>query len=230
MAPKAMDLIRAASIIERFTDSNLTARIARIESSIRNFDGAACRAHCGEVGINSDLLSAAYEFKRKAGQVNVLIHAVAVMLLVPKIIEPGERILAVSLGAGNSGRAFDVETNRRVAEFKFIHWQGHDTIRQNSLFKDFYDLAEYNTRKRKQLYVLEKERPLKFLRGRRAIKSVLSGKVKLYRDFQNRYPDRFKTVGEYFDFRRTAVEIVDASPFLPELMGKVVTWSVPTRH
>ena len=61
----------------------------------------------------------------------------------------------VSLGAGNTGRAFDLETNQRIAEFKFIHWQGGpESIRQNSLFKDFYEMAEYDTRKQKFLYVL----------------------------------------------------------------------------
>ena len=40
----------------------------------------------------------------------------------------------------------DLETNHRVAEFNFSHWQGGaDTIRQNSLFKDFFQLAEYQT-------------------------------------------------------------------------------------
>jgi hypothetical protein len=33
----------------------------------------------------------------------------------------GEQVEKVSLGAGNSGREFDRETNYRVAEFKFVH-------------------------------------------------------------------------------------------------------------
>jgi hypothetical protein len=28
------------------------------------------------------------------------------------------------IGAGYTGREFDLETNYRVAEFKFIHWRG----------------------------------------------------------------------------------------------------------
>jgi hypothetical protein len=60
------------------------------------------------------------------------------------ILRPGEVIDCVSLGAGNTGRAFDLETNLRIAEFKFIHWQGGpESIRQNSLFKDFYEMAEH---------------------------------------------------------------------------------------
>jgi hypothetical protein len=71
------------------------------------------------------------------------------------------------------GRA--LETDRRVAEFKFIHWRGGaDAIRQNSLFKDYYLLAEHPTKKRKELFVLDTTHPLKFLRGGRALRSVLS--------------------------------------------------------
>ncbi|WP_283814259.1 hypothetical protein [Bradyrhizobium aeschynomenes] len=44
------------------------------------------------------------------------------MLCLPHILEEGEIVDYVSLGAGNTGRPFDLETNRRIAEFKFIHW------------------------------------------------------------------------------------------------------------
>lgn len=45
-------------------------------------------------------------------------------MCLPHILEPDERVESVSLGAGNTGRDFDLETNVRVAEFKFIHWRG----------------------------------------------------------------------------------------------------------
>jgi hypothetical protein len=208
----------ALQTIEKFTGDDLTSRIAKIERAILQCDGEACRAYGRSAGVTSDLLSAAYVLKQAAGQVNVLVHAVAVMLLVPQILKPGEKIESVSLGAGNTGRDFDVETNRRVAEFKFIHWKGRDTIRQNSLFKDFYLLAEYQTTKRKEFYVLETVRPLQFLRGRRAIRSVLSRNVKLLNGFQSQYGDRFATVGEYYAFRQDAVKLINAAPLLPELL------------
>ena len=81
----------------------------------------------------------------------------------------------MSLGAGNSGRSWDLETDRQIAEFKFISWRGGpEAIRQNSLFKDFLYLAEHETDKSKHLYVLGTEVPIKFLSGRRAFTSVLS--------------------------------------------------------
>ena len=64
------------------------------------------------------------------------------------------------------------DIDRRIAEFKFIHWRGgSEAIRQNGLFKDFYSLAEHETEKRKELYVLDCKYPLRFLRGGRALSS-----------------------------------------------------------
>jgi hypothetical protein len=84
--------------------------------------------------------------KRLAREINVVIHALGILLCLPHILEPEETIEYVSLGAGNTGRAFDLETNKRIAEFKFSRWQGGaEAIRQNSLFKDFYCMAEYDS-------------------------------------------------------------------------------------
>ena len=96
----------------------------------------------------------------------------------PYILESGETVEYVSLGAGNTGRQFDLETNYRVAEFKFIHWRGGaESIRQNQLFKDFYLLAENETIKRKYLYVLGAKFPLHFLNGGRKLNSVLTQEI-----------------------------------------------------
>lgn len=210
-------MLRAFRTIENFIGKNLTGRIGQLEAAVKDCDAEGCHTHSLQAGVTTDLLAAAHVVKRAAGQINVLIHAVAVMLLVPKIIEAGEKVQFVSLGAGNTGRRFDVETNRRVAEFKFIHWQGRDTIRQNSLFKDFYQLAEFPTEKRRELYVLDTTMPIKFLRGGRAIASVLSKDVKVLTEFRRRYGNEFATVGQYYAFRQNAVKLIDAAPLLPEL-------------
>jgi hypothetical protein len=168
--------------------------------------------------VTTELLASAYAIKKTAGQINVLIHAVGILLLLPNILEPEEKIEYVSLGAGNTGRAFDLETDRRIAEFKFIHWQGGaETIRQNALFKDFYLLAEHQSPKRKELFVLGASNPLKFLNGGRALKSVLSRNARLAEDFHSTYADRFSKVRDYYAHRKAEVTILDASPLLPEL-------------
>jgi len=138
------------------------------------------------------LLDAALFMKQAAGQVNVLIHAVGILLSLPHILQDGEVVESLSLGAGNTGRPFDLETNRRIAEFKFITWKGGpESIRQNSLFKDFYMMAEYETKKEKYLYVIDTHHPLKFFQGGRVLSSVLSRNNKLSKEFEDRYGNRF---------------------------------------
>lgn len=211
----------ALEAIAAFIGSDLTARIAEMERAVIGCDGDQCAVKGVEAGVTAELLSAAYAIKRAAGQVNVLIHAVGGMLLTPQILEPGEKIEYVSLGAGNTGRTFDLETDRRVAEFKFIHWQGADTIRQNSLFKDFYLLAEHATHKRKELYVLDTKYPLKFLRGGRALDSVLSKNVKLWKEFNAKYGAKYSRVGDYYAERQHDVDLRDAAPLVPQLLRVV---------
>lgn len=218
MANKNINMADALGVISAFMGSNLRQRISDFEHAIKDCDGDGCRMKGIEAGITSDLLTAAYAVKAAAGQINVLIHAAAIVMLIPQIIEPGERIEYVSLGAGNAGREFDLETNIRIAEFKFIHWQGGaESIRQNGIFKDFYTLAEADTQKRKELYVLGLDHPLRFLRGNRAIGSVCSKNTKLLKEFQDRYP-QFTTVGQYYAFRQNDVAVRDASPMVPELL------------
>jgi hypothetical protein len=126
----------------------------------------------------------------------------------------------VSLGAGNTGRPFDLETTQRIAEFKFIRWQGGaEVIRQNALFKDFFLMAEHETDKGKFLYVLGTEFPLKFFNSGRSLPSVLSRHVGLQRQFTAKFGDQHRTVRDYYLPRRDAVHIADISPWVRELTG-----------
>jgi hypothetical protein len=222
MAEPRSAITEALQAVGTFIGADLTSRNADLEWSIKECDGSQCAVKCIEAGATPQLLAAAYSVKRAAGQINVLIHAVAGVLLLPKIMEPGERVQYVSLGAGNTGRSFDLETDRRVAEFKFIHWRGGaDTIRQNSLFKDFYLLAEHPTPKRKELYVLDLKHPLKFLRGGRSLESVLSKSVVLWNEFRAKHAGRYATVRDYYAAKQHDVSLRDAAPLLPELLAIV---------
>jgi hypothetical protein len=116
-----------------------------------------------------------------------------------------------------------LETNLRVAEFKFIHWQGGpESIRQNALFKDLFEMAEYETHKEKYLYVLGTAHSERFLNGRRALSSVLSRNEALRRKFNEKFGDQYRTVREYYLARKERVVIQDIAPFVPELVGAVV--------
>ena len=214
------DLLGAARVLATFTGTQLTTRIAALESRLGGVSAPGVAKLLQAESVSRDLLASAYLLKRVAGQINVVIHAVRILLCLPTLLEADERVEYLSLGAGNTGRPFDLETDRRVAEFKFIHWQGGpEVIRQNALFKDFYLLAEHSTPKRKYLYVLGTEHPLRFLNGGRALTSVMSRNRKLWEGFRARYGDRFATVGEYYRLRRTEVIVEDVIGLLPELLA-----------
>ncbi len=136
----------------------------------------------------------------------------------PHILRKDEFIQSLSLGAGNTGRSFDLETNQRIAEFKFINWKGgSEPARQDSLFKDFYLLAEAQTSKQRYIYVTGIEHPLKFLEGQRAISSVMNRYKTLYDEFQSNYGTRFTTVHEYYQYHKSRISLVDITTLVPQL-------------
>ena len=78
-----------------------------------------------------DVYSNALEAKKIFSQLNTIIHATGILLYSSRILQKGEIIESMSLGAGNTNKDFDLVTNIRIAEFKFIEWKGRDSIRQN---------------------------------------------------------------------------------------------------
>ncbi|MBO6554767.1 MAG: hypothetical protein JJ926_18120 [Roseitalea sp.] len=211
-------------LLLRFTGPDLTQTLARIESSVQGVAAEDCADFLEGAGVGREALAAAAEMKRLAVQINVTIHALGILLCLPHILEQDERVEHVPLGAGNTGREFDLETNLRVAEFKFIRWRGGaESIRQNSVFKDYLLLAGHPTAKRKYLYLFGTEHALKFLRGGRALSSVLSRNDKLQKMFADRFGGAFRTVGEYYTVHADAVQIEDVSPWLLELAEDLIS-------
>ena len=206
-------------VLGGFAGPALTAQLRGIEQVARGVTVEDCDAFLEVAKAGSEVLAAAAALKRMAGQVNVAIHALGILRCLPHILEVEEEVEYVSLGAGNTGRRFDLETNLRIAEFKFIRWRGGaEAARQNAAFKDFVMLATQPTRKRKYLYLVGTEQALRFLEGGRALDSVLNANQKLGRLFWAQYGDRFSTVGEYYGVHGGEVEIVDVSPWVPELV------------
>ena len=204
--------------IATFEQGSLRQRLASLEAVFRHTNRTQVAKLCRSHKLNPDLLGAAVELKRAMGEISVVIHAVGILAALPAILEGSEVVERLSLGAGNTGRPYDLETNKRVAEFKFIHWRGGpESIRQNSLFKDFYYLAEARSKKLRYLYLLELGHPLQFLNGGRSLASVMSKNSKLASDFRHRYGNRFRVVREYYKYRRHRVRLVDLSPILPGL-------------
>lgn len=210
-----MTIVKALRALEAFQGVSLTESLSDIENRIIGFGVDEVVELCAAKAIDDTFMDSAIAVKRVAGQINVIIHAAGILRSLPSIIEPGEKVESVSLGAGNTGRQFDLETNLRVAEYKFIDWQGgSETIRQNSIFKDFFELAEYETHKRKYLYVVGTKYPLKFFSGGRSITSVLSRYPKILARIQEKYGDRIVKIRDYYEMKKSEVTIFDVTPYI----------------
>ena len=214
-----MDLIKAANALQTFGGENLTQTLADVERAIRGTTPITYANAVKTFSVTPELLTAAGLMKQVAGQINVIVHAAGILTILPHILRKDEIVEYVSLGAGNTGREFDLETNYRIAEFKFIRWLGGpESIRQNQLFKDFYLLARSAAKKEKVLYVVGTEFPLKFLKGGRALSSVFSRHSKIVEMFKSDFGNQFRTVREYYAAHKDEVKIEDVSRWIPELI------------
>jgi len=210
-----MSIANAFKTMDVFQGVSLTQSLSRMEKEIVGHGVADMKTFCGGLGIDNTLMASAVSIKKLAGQINTIIHAAGILCALPHLMESGEKVKSVSLGAGNTGRKFDLETNRRIAEFKFIDWRGGaESIRQNGIFKDFFELAEHDTRKRKFLYVIGTDYPLRFLNGGRALTSVLSKQPTLYGRLIEKYGVEIHTVRDYYRLTHRKVQICDVSPFI----------------
>lgn len=220
-----MDLSSALAQLEFFsTPAHLTRRISELETALVRVRGGSTRDLLTSEGIDNSILEAAVAIKQAAGQVNVSIHALGIALALPHLMEKDEEIISVSLGAGNTGRRFDLETDRRVAEFKFIAWRGGaESIRQNGIFVDLLHLLQDSTSRKRFMYVVNKEVPERFLHGNRAIASVLSKNSSAATTFQDLYGTRYTRVRDWYAREaRGNVEIVDLRDVLPAFASNAI--------
>lgn len=211
-------LTEASALLESFLGGSLRKAVAKLQNSFAGLTKADARSQLGRTGVSMELLLAALLVKRHAGQINEIVHAIGILLSLPHILEDGEVVEGLSLAAGNTGKQFDLETTRRVAEFTFIRWQGgSEVMRQNKIFKDFFFLAEAETDKLRELYVVGTTHPSKFLKSKRALPQILKGNSKLGKAFLERHGDGMKTVSDYYLPRRHLVAIRDLGEIIPAL-------------
>lgn len=210
-----MSIDSAIKAISKFQGDSLTKSLSNLEAGIVGSSASDSLEYCIEREINDDFIASALAVKKVAGEINVIIHASGILHSLKNILKNGEIVQSVSLGAGNTGKKFDLETNLQVAEFKFIDWKGGaESIRQNGIFKDFYELAEYNTEKNKNLYVVGNYYPLKFLNGGRALTSVLSNQPVILKSISNKYGGDIKVVKDYYELHKEVVNVIDVSPYI----------------
>jgi hypothetical protein len=212
------ELAKASTLLEGFQTSSLREAVSRLENRLIGITRTEAPDRIGQLGVSMELMLAALLIKRQASQINEIVHAIGILLALPHILENGEIIEDLSLAAGNTGKDFDLETTKRIAEFTFIRWQGgSEVMRQNKIFKDFYFLAEAETDKRRELYVVGTKHPSKFFESKRSLPPILKGNNKLGKAFLDKYPEGMETVRDYYLPRRHLVMIRDLGEIIPAL-------------
>jgi hypothetical protein len=204
------------SLVDFLTVEDLTTRISRMEQRL---DGA----HLGNVddlagGMTDELLQAALLVRKHAGRVNDLIHAAVIIRALPKILQPGERIVRrPSLAAGNDpSRKFDLETDRRVAEFKAGQWKGKDAMRKRGLVADLVGLVLNRGSLDAELYVLG-PLPIDYLRNSNSTMKWTLGRSSphLRHAYEQRFGNAELTVSQFTNGPASEVALKD----LTEIIG-----------
>ncbi|HUR01950.1 MAG TPA: hypothetical protein VM347_05380, partial [Nonomuraea sp.] len=154
-----------ATLVAFLRAAPFTMSISTLEHALLEANSGSAAKFTTDVGLTEELLNAALVVRRDVGRVNDVIHATVIALALPAILEEGEVITnRPSLGAGNDrSRPFDLETNRRIAEFKVALWSGGDMMRKRAVTADLVHLAMDESGRRPELWLAGTE-PIRFLR------------------------------------------------------------------
>ncbi len=140
--------------------------LEEVATELYGADADAAGGVASSAGFTPKLLAEAFTLRRHLGRLNDLIHGAAMTMALPHILEPNEVVAHPPWLAANADpvHTFDLETNRRVADFKLAVWTGKDATRKRALFQGLVHLAALPADQRPELYVAGAA-PLDFLRG-----------------------------------------------------------------
>ncbi len=215
-------LAESFATLSRFlTDHDLTAHLAAAEAAFHHAGSATSRAVTIEYGFSDDLLDAALAVRGHVGRLNDVIHATVIARVLPAILDEGEVVVRrPSLGAGNDqSRPFDLETDRRIAEFKVAQWKGADTMRKRGVVSDLVHLALDESGRRAQLFVVGAQ-PVRFLQT--STSTIAWALARSSPHTRARFDQRFGpatdfTVAEFVRVHGKRIELIDLATLVPSL-------------
>jgi len=207
MNDSIQDLPTSVRQIAEFSGTNLTSTVAELESEFTNLNKQQVVERLAAGLIDAGLVKAARTVKRAASQIDTVIHALGILSYLPAVLDEDEIVESLSLGAGSSdARRFDVETDRRVADFTFIEWRGNDNTRLQKIFKDFYRIAELKTVKAKELWLTNDAYALKYLNSDASIRSATHKHSNIRESLAANYP-AVEKVSEYYRLHSADVKL-----------------------
>ncbi|WP_433288357.1 hypothetical protein [Micromonospora sp. CA-244673] len=209
-----------ATLLAFIGSADLTERIAVLEARMNGTGRSTAADLAEDSGMSLDLLLAALLVRKHAGRLSDIIHAAVITQVLPLILEEGERVLQrPSLAAGNDpSRPYDLETDRRVAEFKMSVWKGADAMRKRAAFADLVHLALDQSGRRAQLYVAGPA-AIHFLRTAKgsAAWGLNRSSPVLRRRFEERFGSLEVPIRDFTAERAAHVELVDLTNLLPAI-------------
>ena len=93
----AVDPIQVVDLLAKFGGNDLTGALSRIERSVRGLTAAGTRRFLLEATATNEVLTAAAEMKRLAGQINAVIHSLGILLCLPHLVEDQEAMSRLML-------------------------------------------------------------------------------------------------------------------------------------
>ena len=91
------DFSKVVKRIQEFQTDNLGTRIADLESLFQGANAENIDMLSNQISIDHELLSNAFEIKSIAGLINVIIHAVGILLSLPYLLRNDEIVLSLSI-------------------------------------------------------------------------------------------------------------------------------------
>ena len=204
--------------------SSFTKSISNLERALVKATKETAPEIAQATGLTPELLTAALIVRRDVGRVSDVIHASVITLSLPYILESGEEVAnRPSLGPGNDkSRPFDLETNRRVAEFKVALWSGGDMMRKRGVTADLVHLAMDDSGRRPELWVAGSE-PLHFLKTSTSpVGSLLS---RSSRHLRTRFESKFDPTLPLCEFVATHaahVKLCELSEVVPSVAAALL--------
>lgn len=223
-APSREVLHAAVDALADFMDGTpLTQRVADLEAALLNATGTQTTTIANNAEVDLDTLRAALTVRSSFGRINDVIHALVITSALPRILDADERVtVRPSLAAGNDpSRQFDLETNKRVAEFKVSGWTGADAMRKRGIFADLVHVVMDRTERAKYLYVLGSQ-PRHFLET--TTSSAAWGFTRKSALLRERFEEQYGSaddisISAFFRNHGANVNIIDVLDVLPELQS-----------
>jgi hypothetical protein len=211
--------VRAMEQVAGFLgDGRVTGLLNDLAGELDGADADAADGAAASAGFTPELLTEALALRRHLGRLNDLIHAAAMTMALPQLLEDDEVVAQRPwLGADSDpAHAFDLETDRRVADFNLAVWTGKDATRKRALFQGLVHLTAQPSDRRRELYVAG-EAPLRFLRTSRsnAAWALNRGPAPTKSLYLERFSDLGMTIREFTEGPAAQVRLVNIGDVLP---------------